>query len=173
MSASEISLFWVILILLILCPFLIRAWMRWTGRGFKTGGYVLQKPSDLPGEKVVTIPPLPVERVIMRNRYMPERKDIRSALTLADQIIADQQAAHETPGRPVGAPAPGEPGYMAPSSRLRVSAGPYTVILRRDGPALLVESNPGGSEYPAVVIPGEWSEVISAFAFEVQRLRDQ
>ena len=91
---------------------------------------------------------------------------------MADQIVADQQQAHEEPGRPVDAPAPGEPGYNAPSHIIRVVVDQFTVVLQRGEWPVLVEASPGGDDYLPVPVADPWGDVVTALAFEVQRLRE-
>ncbi|WLJ71103.1 hypothetical protein [Sphingomonas phage Carli] len=174
---------WVTLGCLTAVPFLIRGWRRRTGddlpqQRYRADGSVVQ-PRELQLRLEDRITPElervqeALGRIPMHNRFMPPHATgVARALSLADQIVADQQQAHEEPGKPTTAPAPGEPGYQEPDQTIRVVVDAFTVVLTRGQPPVLLEAKPDGSDYPAVVIPEPWDDVMTALAFEVQRLRE-
>lgn len=158
---------------LFLSPFLIRGWRRWRGEVPQQSGFTPDIEMEYHDELLLTREMRAGPRIPMHNRFMPdEASGPTRSLALVDQILGDQHRAHEEPGRQTGAPAPGEPGYEAPGQRIRVVVGAFTFILDRRKPTVLVEASPGGDDYPMVEIPDPWNDVVTALAFEVQRLRE-
>jgi hypothetical protein len=83
----------------------------------------------------------PPERIPMRNRFEPEVEELNDfprQMDMADQILGDQAEVHETHGRTIHAPAPGERGYEEPRGRL---------IYKCDDSLLIVLSRPGFAEH--------------------------
>ncbi len=161
----------VVIPFLFLSPFLIRALRRWRGSVPEQSGITPDIEMEHHNELFLTREMQ--HRIPMHNRFMPdEASGPTRSLALVDQILGDQRQAHEEPGRQTGAPAPGEPGYEAPGQRIRVVVGAFTFILDRRQPTMLVEASPGGDDYPMVEIPDPWNDVVTALAFEVQRLRE-
>lgn len=160
----------VVMPLLLWSPFLIRGWRRWRGEVPQQSGITADIEMDHHNELLLTAQ---MRRIPMHNRFMPDEASgpVRS-LALVDQIIGDQQTAHEEPGRRSRRAAPGERGYEAPGQRIRVVVGAFTFVLDRRKPTVLVEASPGGDDYPEVEIPDPWNDVVTALAFEVQRLRE-
>lgn len=113
-----------------------------------------------------------VKRVEMRPRFLPKPHDPARSELLAAQILADQAGAHEAAGRVVHAPAPGDRHYREPVRTIRVTVGHWSILLRRDSRTRIQDTSRPGVDAPAYGIPEEWGEIISALAFEVQRLRE-
>jgi len=113
-----------------------------------------------------------VKRVDMRPRFLPKTHDPDRSELLAAQILSDQAGAHEEAGRIAHAPAPGDRGYREPVRTIRVSVGKWSVLLRRGQTTRISEARGDGIDVPAYPVPEEWGEVITALAFEVQRLRE-
>lgn len=113
-----------------------------------------------------------VKRLDMRPRFIPKAHDpVRSEL-MAAQILSDQAGAHEDAGRITHAPAPGDRNYREPVRTIRVTVGHWSILLRRDSRTRIQDTSRPGVDAPAYPVPEEWNEVISALAFEVQRLRE-
>ncbi len=180
---------WAILVLLIASPFLIRAWRRSTGDQPEQSGFTddpLDKPvlelrledripvAGIPGEPSTwSAPAPPKKRVPMLSRFVPDSAHgLSHDLAMVDQILGDQAMADVPAGGPTDAPAPGEEGYTAPSERIRVIVGPYTIILDRGHPTSVSEERPNGAHWPMAEVPGEWEPVVIALAMEVLRLRE-
>ena len=151
-----------------------RAWMkRDLPPRFHSGGIVKGPAPDIfPLPRETIIPRQSIRRWPMHNRFMPERTDFPSSERMVQQILGDQAVAHEEPGKPTEAPAPGEEGYVEPTQVITVTVGQYSVHMMRDARPCLGEARPDGAEWPLVEIPEEWAEPLVAFAMEVTRLRE-
>ncbi len=115
----------------------------------------------------------PAHRVPMASRFAPDRDDDADrADAMAEQIVHDQQEVHATPGPVVHVPAPGEPGYQAPSEIIRVEVGAFVVHMQRGARTQLAEVSAQGVPFPLIPIAEEWDEIVTAMAMEIVRLRE-
>lgn len=113
-----------------------------------------------------------VKRLDMRPRFIPKAHDpVRSEL-MAAQILSDQAGAHEAAGRTTRRPAPGERGYQEPVRTIRVTVGHWSILLRRGNRTRIQDTSRPGVDAPAYPVPEEWNDLVTALAFEVQRLRE-
>lgn len=115
-------------------------------------------------------PTMVFTRRAMRNRYMSEDADSVRSEAMADQILADQHLGLERPGQQTHAPAPGEPGYSAPSQPLVVRAGVFEVSFPRGGGEATIREDGAAVAFP-YTMPSEWTEVLSAFALDLALVR--
>lgn len=164
---------WGAFLLLMMSPFLIRAWRRHRGEAPEQSGITSDPLDPRPVEDPVLLLTHRVARIPMHNRFMPDsaRSHVRD-LALVDQIMADQRVADEKPGEMVDAPAPGEPEYEPPHATIRLVVGAFTFVLERGCEPLLIEAAPDGSDYPPVPVAEPWNDVVTALVFEVHRLRE-
>ena len=168
---------WATAMCLCLLPFLIRGWRKPSGSSEDRGPLGLPRELQLRAEDRIT-PQIEaiqesLRRIPMHNRFMPDGSSgPRRDLALVDQILGDQAAAHEKPGRRANALAPGERHYREPGQIIRVVVDAFTVVLQRGETPVLLEAGPDGADYPPVPVPEPWNDVLTAYAFEVNRLRE-
>jgi hypothetical protein len=127
----------------------------WKSGKFTTGGIVGGNPDK------------------MRNRFTADDGEpVMRSLLMADQIVHDQQIAHEEPGPETTAPAPGERHYEDPCQIVHIVVGAYTVHLVRDNAPVVTEALLDPNVNRTRDVRPEDADLISTLAMEVLRLRE-